>query len=195
MASGKCSTSLAVKGLTLHCRPVFSNQLGTDPISRFMQSHSKNLALETALCTAVFSSPRPPPAAEMSLLPRQMCSMPFFGLFTYPASTTAWYYHVQRDSNIGKELNAVAAACSNTAAENCSTSWPEGSSAGQGASSLSTARCYQPASHQVPPSHICVHNRTNISWELHGLVGLPNESSFPRHGCHCRMDVSRCVTA
>lgn len=81
VASEKLSTYLAVKGLPLHCRPVFSKHLGTNHLFRLMQSHSK--ILDISSCMAAFSSPRPPPAPDLALQPFPMCNVLLFVLFTW----------------------------------------------------------------------------------------------------------------
>lgn len=48
VALEKFITYLAVKGLTLHCRLVFSNHLDTDHMSRLRKNHSKVSAIETS---------------------------------------------------------------------------------------------------------------------------------------------------
>lgn len=148
VASGKCSTSLVAKDLTLHCR-----LLKTSWHRSHLQAHAKPQqdVSPKAIppCIALFSSNC---CDVLTAMADTQCILWPLHL---PSFVTTWYHHIQSDSNIRKKLNATASDCSNTAAENCSIWRPEDS-----CQSLSAAQRYRFVS---PQPHLCTQQNKHKS--------------------------------
>lgn len=126
-----------MKALTLHCRLVFSNHLGTDHISRLRKNHSKILAMGTSPHTTAFCQPSSSCWCLLTSTTDVQCDI-LWPLYTEAGlPQDAWLLSwllittFRRGNSIRKALHAVATYFNNTEAEKHRNLWPENSLAGQ----------------------------------------------------------------
>lgn len=194
----KFITYLPMKALTLHCR---LSLLKPSWHRSHLQSQEKPQDFShrgSPSHMTAFSSPRPLPAAKLSLHPDVQCDILWPLYMEAGLSQDAWlllWLHIttcRRENSIRKAIHAVATYF-NTEAEKHRNLWPENSFAGQRAlsteHSLALPACVPPGLPRITTVH-----KTNIFQEFHSLFRLFNENSIHRQGCHYRLHVSWNVT-